>query len=106
MHPRHARHQLRARKNHATAPENIVNKVQHHENPMRVSAIANPDKLQRSMRIRHPQLSDDSQHSHQSDLERQAASPPDGKGDAPAVGVGGGNDGFVDPPKKRRELSV
>ena len=105
MHPRHPRHKLRASENHSSTPEDIVDQVQHHEDPMRVRAIANPNELQRCVRVRNAQLSHNAQHSHQSDLERQAARPPDGQSDAPAVGVGGCDDAFVDPPARETSVS-
>ena len=101
MHPRHPRHKLRASENHSSTPEDIVDQVQHHEDPMRVRAIANADKFERRMRIRNAQLSDNAQHSHQSDLERQPARPPDGQSDAPAVGVCSCDDALVDPPAQK-----
>ena len=58
MHPRHPGHELRARENHSSAPENIIDQVQHHEDAMRVRSITDPDELQRSMRVRNAQLSD------------------------------------------------
>lgn len=45
MHLRHPGHKLRTSENHASAPENIVDEVQHHENSMRVSAIADPNEF-------------------------------------------------------------
>ena len=105
MHPRHPRHKLRARENHSSAPEDIVDQVQHHEDPMRVRTIANPDKLQRRVCVWNAQLSHNAQYGHQSDLERQPARPPDGQSDAPAVGVCGCDDAFVDPPARETSVS-
>lgn len=103
MHSRHARHQLRARKNHASTSENVVYKVEQHEDAVRVSPVPDTNELERRVSVRNAKLGHDTKNSHQCDLKRQAARPPDGQSHSPAVCVCGSDDAFVDPPLRESQ---
>jgi hypothetical protein len=56
MHARHARHKLRASKNHASAAENVVDQVEQHKDTVCICAVPDPDELERSVRIWNAKL--------------------------------------------------
>lgn len=99
MHARHTSDKLSTGKNHASATEDIIDEVEYNVDAMSISTVSDLNELQRGMRIWDSELSNNAQNSHQSDLEGQAAGPPHGKRNAPAVGVSGGDDTLVDPPE-------
>jgi hypothetical protein len=105
VHARHAGNKLRASENHASATEDVVDKVEHHEDAMCIYAVSDANELKRCVSVRDAKLGHYSQDGHQSDLERQAACPPDRQSHTPAVSVRGTDDTFVDPPAQRMSAS-
>lgn len=97
MHARHPSDQLRASQDHAPAAENVIDEIQQYEQPMHIFAISNLHNLQRGMRVRNPQLRNNTQHSHERDLERKTSGPPNRECHAPFVRVRSCEDAFVDP---------